>query len=618
MCSDRSSAYFHAILNKNKMRRHIAAITKENGEVTTSYSQVAKEFVKFYEMLLGKKQTCSSLDPLVVDTGPVLSEARRISMTIPISDQEIRDALFSIEDGKSPGPDGYSACFFKQAWSVVGLDVISAVKEFFNNAIKTVQSHYHCPARIKPCLEEIIDPAQAAFIQKGSMVENIYMMQELIRGYARKRVSPRCLLKVDLRKAYDTIDWSFISDLLKHLKFPPMMIRWIMKCISTTTFSVSLNGRLFGFLPRNQGLTQEDPLSPLLFVLYDLMLFSRDDVVSDLEQILNIIGMRIGDYPFRYLGVPLLASRLTSSHYSPLINRISNQLKIIKVCRVFLWGGKKKPLVAWHDICLPKDEGGLGIFFLGSWNKALLSRTLWNIHSKKDSLWTKWIHHNYLKNNNIWGITAKEDSKLFKKILEIRDQLLVKSGSVGSAIELMEGWDLCSHRCYEFWREKMPRVPWRKEVWFNGSQPKHAFCLWLTLKGKLCTCDKLVGVETDQRCTYYNTKTESIDHLFFKCKFTGEVWRIIREWLGLKRSMTTIKAAVKWMHKEAKGKNIQAAGRTITLAAIVYYIWNFGNKSRFEGHSIYLLELVKVIQRHTFTTIFNKYDMLLVNMQFNG
>ncbi|XP_022856163.1 uncharacterized protein LOC111377318 [Olea europaea var. sylvestris] len=65
--------------------------------------------------------------------------------------------------------------------------------------------------------------------------------------------------------------------------------------------------------------------------------------------------------------------------------------KIISLCRNFLWGSKKS-LVAWNQICLPKHEEGLGFRNIKSWNVALLSKTLWNIHSRKDTLWIKWIN----------------------------------------------------------------------------------------------------------------------------------------------------------------------------------------------------------------------------------
>ena len=61
----------------------------------------------------------------------------------------------------------------------------------------------------------------------------------------------------------------------------------------------------------------------------------------------------------------------------------------------------QEPLVAWEDICLPKMEGGLGFKNLEAWNLALLSKNLWNIHAKSDTLWVKWIHQNYLQDSNI-------------------------------------------------------------------------------------------------------------------------------------------------------------------------------------------------------------------------
>lgn len=52
------------------------------------------------------------------------------------------------------------------------------------------------------------------------MMENIHLAQELINKYNQKRISPRYLIKVDLRKAYDTVSWRSLHDILLGLGFP--------------------------------------------------------------------------------------------------------------------------------------------------------------------------------------------------------------------------------------------------------------------------------------------------------------------------------------------------------------------------------------------------------------
>lgn len=86
------------------------------------------------------------------------------------------------------------------------------------------------------------------------MMENIHLAQELLRQYNRKRVAPRCLLNIDLQKAYDSISWNFLKGVLVGMDFPPRFIDWVMECITTPSYPIALNGSLHGFIKGRKGL----------------------------------------------------------------------------------------------------------------------------------------------------------------------------------------------------------------------------------------------------------------------------------------------------------------------------------------------------------------------------
>ncbi|KAL2922743.1 LINE-1 reverse transcriptase-like protein [Bienertia sinuspersici] len=122
-------------------------------------------------------------------------------------------------------------------------------------------------SRLKPILPHIIADNQAGFIQGRQIFHNISIVQDLVGAYNKKATPPYCMLKVDIRKAYDSVDWNFLQEMLHALKFPQQFIGWIMACVSTATYSLCLNGSIQGFFPGKRGLTQGDPMSPLLFVI---------------------------------------------------------------------------------------------------------------------------------------------------------------------------------------------------------------------------------------------------------------------------------------------------------------------------------------------------------------
>ncbi|KAL0285169.1 UNVERIFIED_CONTAM: hypothetical protein Scaly_2826300, partial [Sesamum calycinum] len=141
--------------------------------------------------------------------------------------------------------------------------------------------------RLQQVLPLMIDYSQNAFVPGRSITDNILLAQELMVGYNHKRLPSRCMIKVDIQKAYDSVEWDFLLEVLKLFNFPHQFIVLINQCVSTASFSVSLNGSIHGFFKGGRGLRQGDPMSPYLFVLvmeiWNLLLRFRIKEAADFQ-----------------------------------------------------------------------------------------------------------------------------------------------------------------------------------------------------------------------------------------------------------------------------------------------------------------------------------------------
>ncbi|CAM8999011.1 unnamed protein product [Rhodiola kirilowii] len=75
------------------------------------------------------------------------------------------------------------------------------------------------------------------------------------------------MLKLDISKAYDSVDWEFLKQAMEIFGFHVRFIDWIMACVSFVKFSVLVNGGLEGYFGSRRGLRQGDPMSPYLFTV---------------------------------------------------------------------------------------------------------------------------------------------------------------------------------------------------------------------------------------------------------------------------------------------------------------------------------------------------------------
>nr|GEV57413.1 RNA-directed DNA polymerase, eukaryota, reverse transcriptase zinc-binding domain protein [Tanacetum cinerariifolium] len=269
--------------------------------------------------------------------------------------------------------------------------------------------------RIKKVLGKLVNINQSAFVASRQIQDNILLTQELLKGYDRKEGPSRVDFKIDIQKPYETINWSFLELILTHFGFHEKLIKWIMICVKTTSFTINVNGKLCGFFKGGRGLRQGDPMSPYLFTL----------VMECFTLMMERNMQRNPNFQFHFGCKSIKITHVCFAN--DLLVLCHGDVESVKAVRDSIdefgkFSGKAK--IAWKKICKPKSHGGLGMKDLEIWNKALLVKHIWNIACKKDTLWVKWISTVKLNGKNFWEVSVDtNDNWGWKFLLEIRDEI---------------------------------------------------------------------------------------------------------------------------------------------------------------------------------------------------
>ncbi|GJY34922.1 putative RNA-directed DNA polymerase [Tanacetum coccineum] len=440
---DSNSAYFHKAVKSRVSRSRINVVTNSDG-VNYENEQVPKAFIKHYEVFLGQAGTAQNLDThnlfdVILDAGTALD----------------------------------------MAWDIVGDEVVKAVGEFFINGrllkeinhtiialIPKVQNPmgvndyrpiscciFKCISKIlansiKESLKTLISPNQSAFVPGRSIADNILLTQELMHNYHLDRGVPRCAFKVDIQKAYDTGK----RGLRQGDPLSSYLFMIVMEVLTLILRRRVRDSDLFSY----HRYCSKMELINLCFA-NDLFLFVYGDthsvrtIMDALDEFKLILPFEEGRLPVKYLGVPLVSSRLVFRDCKELIEKVEGRindwknkslsiagrlqlvqsviasmhvywalvfilpsrilLEIEQLMRGFLWcqGGlsRGKAKVSWEVVCLPKDEGGLGIRRLDLFNKALMTTHIWKLLSVKESLWVKWIYKYKIRDRNFWKLPCR-------------------------------------------------------------------------------------------------------------------------------------------------------------------------------------------------------------------
>ncbi|XP_021975185.1 uncharacterized protein LOC110870307 [Helianthus annuus] len=196
---------------------------------------------------------------LVCSFDKKLSEEDATFLSKEFSKEEIKQACFDCGSERAPGPDGFNMKFFKRFWDRFKEDFVNIFKQFF------VSGSFSRANKLKTVIGSVIKN-QSAFLKDRLILDGPLIINEVL-AWARENGTELFLFKIDFAKAYDNVNWNFLSSIMNQLGFPPKWCLWIHGILSLARSSVLVNGSPTFEFPCQKGMRQGDPISPFLFLL---------------------------------------------------------------------------------------------------------------------------------------------------------------------------------------------------------------------------------------------------------------------------------------------------------------------------------------------------------------
>ncbi|KAA3468713.1 reverse transcriptase [Gossypium australe] len=449
---DRNTSLFHKMTGHRKVRNKIAALEDEFDNRFSANEDMIKVATGYSEKLFSASE--AGFDEHIFGlVEKIVIACMNESLTKQFSEEDICNAVKSMPPLKAPGVDGFVATFFQRYWHIVGpsisgycLDILNEQKEIGDiNKTRIVlipkidnpkNMSYFQPIslcnviykiipkvlvnRMSDILGDCINEAQGAFIPGKLISDNVLIACEVLHSLKMKKNGRRgnFALKLDMSKAYDRVEWDFLAGMMKSLGFHNDWMVLIMRCITSVSYSVSLNGMCSDWFSPSRGLRQGDPLSPYLFLLcaegfstlledakqkgrmrgasgvctvryiireyemsagqkvnYDksLIYFGANVKEEVNEDIIRVLGVRVASSPEKYLGLPMMVGRRKAWAFANFKDKFRKRVD----------GWSLRSMVA------------LDFKFLFLFNKALLAKQVWRILTQPQCLLARVLKARY-------------------------------------------------------------------------------------------------------------------------------------------------------------------------------------------------------------------------------